>query len=480
MKSQEFIEQKASILKNHHHHQHQHSKSSSYESASREDSNQEGDHSDSNLSEISLDLHSYTSDDYSYHHQRHVSFQLENDEEVKEDAQQNRSEKDHHYRPPSLNDLASKNVDTNTRDYPTFSPPRLVLLEEHEEDIRPVLSSPSPQAIQSSRSGSQTQNQLSASPKKHSLRYNNYQQPAIRQQQEFHPPNTGTTAASPSSSPSSSFTEPSNRLRNHSASSPNLHSSFLMNNNPVTTSSFILNTSMTNEEESGAMLTSSMMDDYMMTTTPQKVVPKPPPMAMPEKASPPPLLSSKSNLFEKLSSFKSNLQSKSLTSRNDLQELPQVPQEEDEEDGFLNDIILSTPSSGSKHHQHHVHFNGPTIPYLPNSHLPPVSPISSKTNNWIELKIKMDEMANSGTSQSHATEMFLAAQEGDIELLKSLIDVKKVNVNAKDKEGYGQTALHYGCWFGNLKVVELLISRKADINAVNDVSALRVNNFSPF
>ncbi|KAG2392131.1 hypothetical protein C9374_012383 [Naegleria lovaniensis] len=439
-------ELKESILKQTHS-----SKSSSTHSVStireyREDD--EEDHSD--LSEISLDLHSTSSLGHS-HQPRHVSFQQLGDENE---------------HPSFVHSI--KEDPLKVPNY--FSPPRLVMADD-EETIRPVLSKPqTPSQVHSKEnqhSGSkETSSSSTTTNNKTNCKTNCIIEQDVRPK---HDESNNITAASPISSSSML------RRDSHSASSPILNSSIM--NNPLMSSSFILNSSfINNEEDIGESLTSTMMDEYMTnnkSTNKTKNLLK---SSSSEKTTPPPLLSSRSNLFDKLSSFKSNLQSKS--SSQDLQELPQVPHEDDEE-GFLNDIILSTPNSGSKHHyahhQHHVHFHGPTIPYLPNSHLPPlVSPISkSNTTNWIELKMKMDDIANSvgsggSSSNSVATELFLAAQEGDIDLLRTLLESKKVNINAKDKDGFGQTALHYGCWFGNQKVVEYLISRKADINAVNN------------
>ncbi len=69
-----------------------------------------------------------------------------------------------------------------------------------------------------------------------------------------------------------------------------------------------------------------------------------------------------------------------------------------------------------------------------------------------------------------------AAEEGDIEKLKSLIE-KGVDVNAKDKEGY--TAIYDAAARGHKDVVELLINKGAEINIHVDIEAKNSGLWTP-
>ena len=53
-----------------------------------------------------------------------------------------------------------------------------------------------------------------------------------------------------------------------------------------------------------------------------------------------------------------------------------------------------------------------------------------------------------------------------MECMRILLDVGKVNVNAKSK--VSSTPLHYSAWKGHIEVATLLIERGAEINPIND------------
>ena len=67
-----------------------------------------------------------------------------------------------------------------------------------------------------------------------------------------------------------------------------------------------------------------------------------------------------------------------------------------------------------------------------------------------------------------------AAKEGNIEAVKQHLDVG-VNVNAK--QGIPKwTPLHLASLFNRIEVVELLIAKGADVNAINDEGSTPVDN----
>ncbi|EFC43681.1 predicted protein [Naegleria gruberi] len=82
--------------------------------------------------------------------------------------------------------------------------------------------------------------------------------------------------------------------------------------------------------------------------------------------------------------------------------------------------------------------------------------------SWVEKLKRID------VSAEIAHEFFVACQESDLDSVKSYIEDKNLNVNTKDLVGYGQTALHYACWNGSLKLVEYLLSKEASVDALND------------
>lgn len=60
-----------------------------------------------------------------------------------------------------------------------------------------------------------------------------------------------------------------------------------------------------------------------------------------------------------------------------------------------------------------------------------------------------------------------AAFAGDIQRIETLL-ATGIHVDTKDNDGF--TALHRSCVTGNVKVIEFLISRKANVNIEDSVS----------
>ena len=130
--------------------------------------------------------------------------------------------------------------------------------------------------------------------------------------------------------------------------------------------------------------------------------------------------------------------------RGHVNEQAPPPETEEDEDNFLDDIIFSSPQSGSK------------------SYIPAGAQPTKKT--WIENTLRSFE----DTDLLDA--FFVSVQDGDIENVRKMIEEKGVSVNTKDANSYGQSAMHYACWGGNLQMVEFLLSEKAQVNICNDVS----------
>jgi hypothetical protein len=58
-----------------------------------------------------------------------------------------------------------------------------------------------------------------------------------------------------------------------------------------------------------------------------------------------------------------------------------------------------------------------------------------------------------------------AAAEGNLKLVKWLIDSKKADINAKDHSG--ETALHAAAYKGNFEVVKFLVENNGDVNVLD-------------
>ena len=65
----------------------------------------------------------------------------------------------------------------------------------------------------------------------------------------------------------------------------------------------------------------------------------------------------------------------------------------------------------------------------------------------------------SETNTSKQTPLHIAAIEGQLQILLYLIEKKKCDVNAKDRDGW--TPLHCACHSGHLEIVDQLISHGA-------------------
>jgi len=62
-----------------------------------------------------------------------------------------------------------------------------------------------------------------------------------------------------------------------------------------------------------------------------------------------------------------------------------------------------------------------------------------------------------------STDIFKAAEEGNLDDVKSFIDEKGINVNVRDT--YGKTPLHAAVGAESIEIVEFLVSKNADVNA---------------
>ena len=59
-----------------------------------------------------------------------------------------------------------------------------------------------------------------------------------------------------------------------------------------------------------------------------------------------------------------------------------------------------------------------------------------------------------------------AAESGNLDLVKYLVEEKNLDVKAKSESGY--TVLHSAAWNGNLEMVKYLIKNGADVNAKSE------------
>ena len=94
------------------------------------------------------------------------------------------------------------------------------------------------------------------------------------------------------------------------------------------------------------------------------------------------------------------------------------------------------------------------------------NPLRAAVNKMNQMMFQMMPFA---TSEPEASTVKLsnipiinAAMNGNIETTKKAI-ADGADVNSKDEFGF--TALHYTAWYGQKKIVELLIAKGADVNA---------------
>lgn len=60
-----------------------------------------------------------------------------------------------------------------------------------------------------------------------------------------------------------------------------------------------------------------------------------------------------------------------------------------------------------------------------------------------------------------------AAQEGDLYLVKKLVQNYQVSVDVTHQSTPGLTALHLACWRGRMKVAQWLLDQKANIETAD-------------
>jgi len=84
---------------------------------------------------------------------------------------------------------------------------------------------------------------------------------------------------------------------------------------------------------------------------------------------------------------------------------------------------------------------------------------------------KMKKLIKKGISvnaldDSKQTALHIACSDGSVDLIKTLVDNYKANVEARDKNGW--TCLHCACYHGNLEVCEALLDRGANVFALTN------------
>ncbi|XP_044728737.1 ankyrin repeat domain-containing protein 49 [Chrysoperla carnea] len=69
--------------------------------------------------------------------------------------------------------------------------------------------------------------------------------------------------------------------------------------------------------------------------------------------------------------------------------------------------------------------------------------------------------------KSPVTEILWAAENDELDTLRTLLQKDRTLVNVRDKDGY--TPLHRACYSGNLKAIDILLEYGADIAAQTDM-----------
>ena len=85
--------------------------------------------------------------------------------------------------------------------------------------------------------------------------------------------------------------------------------------------------------------------------------------------------------------------------------------------------------------------------------------------NARQVEQLLNQCADVNSRFESKTALMLAAEQGDVEVLKQLL---KCNANVTLKSNTGSTALIYSALNGNIEIFNHLVNASADINAVND------------
>ena len=95
---------------------------------------------------------------------------------------------------------------------------------------------------------------------------------------------------------------------------------------------------------------------------------------------------------------------------------------------------------------------------------------ASNRKNTSLIALKMRKLA-SKAAQVFATDIFTAAWNGDVDLVKSFLDGERRLAQAADSSEYGEGwgALHYACYEGHSNVVSLLLDARVNVNQTNDL-----------
>ena len=84
-------------------------------------------------------------------------------------------------------------------------------------------------------------------------------------------------------------------------------------------------------------------------------------------------------------------------------------------------------------------------------------------SNRIIKKINFDDIqTNNAQMDSKDRELLLISKKGDKEKLLELLSSKQVNINFQNENGW--SALHFACDEGNLKIVDILIKSRINLN----------------
>jgi hypothetical protein len=117
--------------------------------------------------------------------------------------------------------------------------------------------------------------------------------------------------------------------------------------------------------------------------------------------------------------------------------------------------------------------------------------IESNDKNKIIKKINFDEIQNSSNIKKNINinnsnnineiedeiknrELLMIAKRGDKEKILELLSTNQININYQNENGW--SALHFACDEGNLKIVDILIRSKIDINLITNE---KKNGFTP-